>query len=171
MDKFPLICGERPLGELRAEQEGLYTWFSAHCPPMEGIWCVFLLGERGTLRLGVLEPAGGNLTISRRISQQAQKPLGKLLRAELRKVGQEGDWEPLKQVNTALKTPWITGKLQGVKGILKREEGCLLLLAIPYDCGQPFPLTPLFCFAKPIELAGGSFLQFAFNEREEPVFP
>ena len=28
MDKFPLMLEGRPAGELTAEREGLYTWFS-----------------------------------------------------------------------------------------------------------------------------------------------
>ena len=32
MDKFPLTADGRPAGELIAQREGLYTWFSARCP-------------------------------------------------------------------------------------------------------------------------------------------
>ena len=32
MDKFPLLMDGKPTGELTAEREGLYTWFSARCP-------------------------------------------------------------------------------------------------------------------------------------------
>ena len=57
MDKFPLTADGRPAGELTAQREGLYTWFSARCPlPEEGLWCAWVVGDRGELRLGAKEP-------------------------------------------------------------------------------------------------------------------
>ena len=59
MDKFPLLMDGKPTGELTAEREGLYTWFSARCPLRpDGLWCAWAVGDRGELRLGVLEPEG-----------------------------------------------------------------------------------------------------------------
>lgn len=59
MDKFPLMQGGVSVGELITEQEALYTWFEARCRlPGEGLWCAWAVGDRGELRLGVLEPCG-----------------------------------------------------------------------------------------------------------------
>ena len=65
MDKFPLMLEGKPAGELMTEREGLYTWFSARCPlPEAGLWCAWAVGDRGELRLGVLEPEGsGQISI------------------------------------------------------------------------------------------------------------
>ena len=59
MDKFPLLWKEAPLGELTTEREALYTWFTARCRlPGKGLWCAWAVGDRGELRLGILEPEG-----------------------------------------------------------------------------------------------------------------
>ena len=80
MDKFPLIWRERPLGEMSVEQEALYTWFTVCCRlPEPGLWCAWAVGEQGQLRLGVLEPVNGKLTIRRRFSRRMTEPLGKLV--------------------------------------------------------------------------------------------
>ena len=79
MDKFPLMQGGVSVGELITEQEALYTWFEARCRlPGEGLWCAWAVGDRGELRLGVLEPCGDRATIRRRFSARLTAPLGKL---------------------------------------------------------------------------------------------
>ena len=76
MDKFPLLLDGGPSGELTAEREALYTWFTARCPLPEeegALWCAWAVGDRGDLRLGVLEPqgeGGGPGMIRRRFSRQ-----------------------------------------------------------------------------------------------------
>ena len=77
MDKFPLMQGCFSVGELITEQEALYTWFEARCRlPGEGLWCAWAVGDRGELRLGVLEPCGDRATIRRRFSARLTAPLG-----------------------------------------------------------------------------------------------
>ena len=69
MDKFPLMQDGRPVGELITEREALYTWYEARCRlPGEGLWCAWAVGDRGELRLGVLEPCGDRASIRRRFS-------------------------------------------------------------------------------------------------------
>ena len=54
MDKYPLLLEGSPAGELTAVREGLYTRFTARCPLPEGLWCAWIVGEGGELRLGRL---------------------------------------------------------------------------------------------------------------------
>ena len=85
MDKFTLMQGGVSVGELITEQEALYTWFEARCRlPGEGLWCAWAVGDRGELRLGVLEPCGDRATIRRRFSARLTAPLGKLRQGEIR---------------------------------------------------------------------------------------
>ena len=87
MDKFPLLWEGKALGELTVEREALYTWFTARCRlPREGIWCAWAVGDKGELRLGVVEPQNG---IRRRFSKQMTEPLGTLRRGELRPAGEK----------------------------------------------------------------------------------
>ena len=75
MDKVPLYWENQVVGELMAEGEALYTWFSARSRLMgQGLWCAWAVGDRGEFRLGVLEPAGSQLTIRRRFSSRMTAP-------------------------------------------------------------------------------------------------
>ena len=170
MDKFPLLWEGKAIGELSAEQETLYTWFTVRCRlPGEGIWCAWAVGDRGELRLGVVEPQNG---IRRRFSHQMTAPLGKLLRGELRPAGDrtEENWTAAPEPDRLFRTPWLRRQLRDVRGALTRTAEAGRFLALPYDEKQPFPLTPLFCLAQPRNIGGKRYLVYAFDGKEWPVF-
>lgn len=173
MDKFPLLWKNKTVGELTAEREALYTCFSARCTlPGEGIWCAWAVGDRGELRLGVLEPQAGAGAIRRRFSHRMTAPAGRLLRGEVRSVSRQEealDWAPVSDGAALFRTPWLRERLQSTEGMLWRREGETLLLAVPYDPRRPLPLMPLFCFARPLRVRGERYLVFAFDEKERPV--
>ena len=160
MDKFPLMQGGVSVGELITEQEALYTWFEARCRlPGEGLWCAWAVGDRGELRLGVLEPCGDRATIRRRFSARLTAPLGKLRQGEIRPAHppEPEDWTPLERSAVRLRSPWLREQLHLVSGVLVREEQGRRELAVPYDVGRPFPLTALFCFAiSAVSMAGAT---------------
>ncbi len=172
MDKFPLLWAGEPAGELTVEQEALYTWFTARCRlPEEGLWCAWAVGERGELRLGVLEPAGEQAVIRRRFSRRMTGPLGDLLRGEVRSAASAGtDWEPAPAPERLFRTPWLRRQLQGTAGALTRRREARRELALPYDPGRAFPLERLFCFARLRRLGEGLYVVYCFDEREWPVF-
>ena len=147
MDKFPLLWKERSVGELTAEREALYTCFSVRCAlPGEGLWCAWAVGDRGELRLGVLEPQGDAAVLRRRFSHRMTAPAGRLLRGEVRPASPPeeaaGDWAPAEAE---------------------------ALFAVPYDPRRPVPLTGLFCFARPCRVRGERYWVYAFDSRERPV--
>ncbi len=172
MDKFPLTWGEKAVGELTAEPEALYTWFTARCRlPGEGLWCAWAVGDRGELRLGVLEPGGGQAAIRRRFSRQMTAPLGKLLRGEVRPAGGAPEiWEPAERPEALFQAPWLRKRLQGMKGALTRTAGERRYLALPWDPAAPFPLTTLFCLAHIRMIRGKRYAVYAFDSGETPVF-
>lgn len=172
MDKYPLLLNGRPSGELAAEREGLYIRFTARCPLQEGLWCAWVVGERGELRLGVLEPSGNQETICRRISHRAVEPLGRLLRGEVRRNDAEPPelWEPAAEPERLFRAPWLRQRLRGVQGALTRRAGTGRRLALPYDRRKPFPLTTLFCFARIRQINGSFYVVYTFDEGERPVF-
>ena len=172
MDNFPLMLEGRPAGELTAEREGLYTWFSARCPLPEGLWCAWAVGDRGELRLGVLEPEGAQGTIRRRFSRQLTAPLGRLLRGEVRPAGAGAPetWEPAPDPERLFRSPWLRQRLKGARGARTRQTGERRYLALPYDKGKPFPLTTLFCFAHVRAIGEGTYVVYAFDGQERPVF-
>lgn len=173
MDKFPLMLEGKPAGELTAEREGLYTWFSARCPLPDGLWCAWAVGDRGELRLGVLEIEGTQGSIRRRFSGRLTAPLGRLLRGEVRPAGarEPEDWTPAPAPEQLFRAPWLRQRLRGVQGALTRRAGNTRCLALPYDPKKPFPLTTLFCFARLRRIGESSFAVFTFDGEERPIFP
>ena len=175
MDKFSLLWDGRAAGELTVEREALYTWFEACCRlPGEGLWCAWIVGEGGELRLGVLEPAGEQAVNRRRFSRRMTEPLGKLLRGELRPAagGTPAAWEAAQDPAASFRSSWLQKRLRGVRGaLLHRGEDGRRYLALPYDRREPFPLTTLFCFACVRHIGGRAYAVFAFDGEEQPVFP
>lgn len=171
MDKFPLCWNGKALGEMMVEAEPLYSCFSARCRlPWQGLWCVWLVGEKGELRLGVPEPQEDGAAIRRRFSNRMTAPLGRLLRGELRPAAsaETAPWEAV--ACDSFQTPWLRRQLQEMNGALMRQTGRCRFLAVPYDERYPFPLPPLFCFARIRQIAGEAYAVFAFNQEEWPVF-
>ena len=170
MDKFPVFDGEKVCGELTAEQETLYTCFSVSCHlPDAGLWCAWAVGERGEMRIGVLEPVGHCAELRRRFSCRMTMPLGRLLRGELRPAGSAAEkWE--QGIHPPLQTPWLRQQLEGVSGVKSCMVGGRRYVAVPYELHRPFPLVPLFCLARIRILKEKHYAVFAFDEREWPVF-
>lgn len=173
MDKFPILLDSRPAGELSVEQEGLYTCFTARCPLPPGLWCAWAVGDRGELRLGVLEPSGNQGVIRRRFSRQLTGPLGRLLRGEARPAAlrEPENWETVPDPERLFRAPWLRQRLRGAQGVLTRQTGEGRCLALPYDRGKPFPLTTLFCFAHLREIRAASYVVYHFDSQDRPVFP
>lgn len=177
MDKFPLTQGGEAVGELEVLEEALYTRFIARCRPLgEGLWCAWAVGEKGELRLGVMEPAGEELCISRRFSGRMTQPLGRLLRGEARPARQareeagEGaeSWRPEAAPARLFRTPWLRRQLQGARGVLTRPWAEGMELALPYHPASPFPLTPLFCLARIRVIGEERYVVYRFDRREWP---
>jgi hypothetical protein len=130
------------------------------------------VGDRGELRLGVLEPEGDQAAIRRRFSHQLTAPLGRLLRGEVRSADRCGEeiWEAAPQAGQLFRTPWLRQQLRGASGALTRTEAGRRYLAMPYDKGKPFPLTPMFCFAEPRQIHGARYVVFCLDQNDWPRF-
>jgi len=170
MDKFPLCWQGKAAGELTTEREALYTCFSAQCClPGRGLWCAWIVGDRGELRLGILEPGERGACIRRRFSHRMADPLGRVLRGELRPVeaAEQESWVPVEA--HAFQTPWLHQQLRQIPGALTRMTAQRRFLAVPYSEKKPFPLPPLFCFARVRRIGGEEYVVFAFDPEEWPV--
>ena len=174
MDKFPLLLDGKSVGELTATEEALYTWFEARCRlPGEGIWCAWVVGAGGELRLGVLEPRGDRAAIRRQFSKRMTQPLGTLLRGEARLVSvpaEKAPWQVAANPETLFRTALLRQQLRGAEGVLVRETAGVRYVALPWDRRRPFLLTELFCFARMSRIGGREYAVFAFDRDETPVF-
>jgi len=171
MDKFSVCFQGKALGELEVQAETLCTCFTVRCRlPQEGLWCVWLVGERGELRLGMPEPNGDGAGICRRFSGRMTAPLGRLLRAELRPVTAAAAeaWKPVTE--GVLHSPWLRQQLCTAGEVLFCRAGDCLQLAVPFDSNRPFPMPSLFCFARIRQIRGREYAIFAFDRENWPVF-
>lgn len=169
MDQVPILWNRATIGELTLEPEGLYIRFTARCRVPEGLWHLWLIGDRGELRLGVLEPEGSYFVIRRRCSAQTAAPLGAVLRGEVRSATrEETEWEQFPESERP--SHWLRRQLRGQKDLWRRKEGDRTYLAVPYDKENAFPLLPLFCFARVRPVRGTLCAVFAFDADGWPLF-
>lgn len=173
MDRFPVLWNGASAGELTAQREGLYTCFHVRCqPPENAVWCAWAVGDRGELRLGVLEPSGGAFVLRRRFSDHMTAPVGRVLRGELRPAGEQPmcQWTAAPRPDQLFSASWLRRLLQGLTGAMTCTEGNIRCLMLPYDPKEPFPLTELFCFARLRYLGEKAYVEFQFDRTEQPVF-
>lgn len=170
MDKVPLLWNGSAAGEISVEEGSADALFSVRCGIREeGLWDVWLVGEGGELRLGVMETARGCGRLRRRFSGQLTAALGRLERGEARPLGRRADWETAENPATLFQTDWLRRELDGVAGALVRRGQ--RQLALPYDEKAPFPLLPLFCFARVCAIRGRQYVLYRFDAGEQPLFP
>lgn len=174
MERYPLMYQGVPVGEMTTETSGLYVRFQAAGRlPDQGLWCAWAVGEKGQLRLGVLEPGDGGASICRRISAREASGLGTMERGELRPADQRTPqvWENAAAPEQLFSTGWLRRGLRGRMGVLTRSEGLFRYVAIPWEPGEPFPLISLFCLASVQTVEGRRRAVFRFGEGERPVLP
>lgn len=170
MERLPLLWAEESAGTLSWEREGLYVRLCVRCTRSEtGLWYGWVVGERGEIRLGVLEPADGGLVLNRRLSHRELEPLGALIRGEVRSASDTVPcaWEPLR--GGTLQTPYLREQLHGKSGVLFRTERGLRVLAIPYSAKLPFPVPAMFCLTRVEQIGGKPYVILTLNPAEEPV--
>ncbi|MDE6456331.1 MAG: hypothetical protein K2L38_10615, partial [Dysosmobacter sp.] len=73
-------------------------------------------------------------------------------------------WAPLSR------PPWPRPRRNGVHAPRPRRAGPGRYLALPYDKGKPFPLTTLFCFARLRSIGEETYVVYAFDGQDRPVF-
>ena len=132
-----------------------------------------MVGERGALSLGVLEPEGtGRLGLLRRPYSRDIQALGPPVRGEAHCSFsfQKDPWQAAEHPGLLFESPFLRTRLEGVPRAWRREREGLLLLAIPLEEGGPFPLEALFCLARVERVAGQLCAVFAFRG-EEPEAP
>jgi len=171
VDKFSVCWHEKSCGELTVRREGLHTWFHARCHlPKDGLWCVWVVGKEGDLRLGVLEPQGSEAEIKRRFSESITNPVGQIQYGEVRRVEEKRQSRWCHGVPVFFRTPWIQRQIAGRSDILACDDEKGRMIAIPFSMNQEFPLSALFCFAEIRPISGKYYAVFAFDKKEWPIF-
>ena len=175
----------KPDGMVQIKEEGLQAVISARASDDgAGLYKLYLLGREGSLLLGTLLPEGGVLRLRRTIPlsqlrrQGLWPPSGAEIRLSYAFGGPAGEGERPPAGWTREDNP---ARLMGerllkecaatLKGGLTRWEGVGFVLALPWEPGGVFPLTPLFCFASAERMDGRGYAVFRFNGRGCPRLP
>lgn len=155
------------VGQLQVKQEGLYTLFQASTPTLGAdLQAVYLIGEQGQQRLGVLEKIGVGGDLRRRLSRQMLRPLGTITHGDVRPVG-DSPWQPLP--HHAFQSPYLQVQCAKVAGGLWRSQGSGGQIAVPMRVDAPFALMSYFCFFKDRQINKAPYLVVTLDNGEHPM--
>ncbi len=142
--------------------------------PRDGLYRLVLIGERGKLPLGVMEPEGDTLKLVRRPYQRDVLSLGRILRGEARRSahfsGGNG-WQYTEHPAQLFTSRWLRRDLEEMGPALWRREKGKLRLALPYTPQRRFPMEKLFCFAVMERIEGTAWAVYTFDGEEGPCLP
>ena len=172
MERYVLYCQGAARGELTLLPQGACTQVEARMPdPGDGVYRAALVGERGTLKLGVLEPSAGELCLRRRPYSRDVAAIGPILRGEAAcSVPFGGAWERVERPAALLRDPFLSRRLADVPSGWRRQ-GEVLELALPLERGRPFPLETLFCLARVETVEGTDCAVYRFDREGKPLPP
>lgn len=179
--RFELAAGRGHV-ELR-EEEGRVRVRAELADDGRGLYKAWLLGRGGRFPLGALLPEGKTLALTRTLSRAELERRGfwpvRGAAVELafspRDGGRAWDapqgWRREESPWTLLGEPLLRQSARELRGVLLRREDRGFLLAAPWREDRPFPLAPLFCFARIMPLGGAMYAVFAFSGGGCPVLP
>jgi len=171
MDGYPVVLNGAAAGRMTVSREGLYNVFDVACRPEETtVFRAFAVGERGELRLGVPVPEhGGLFTVRTRVSVRESEKIGRPLRCELRTAEDGGTWQETAAPTELFRSPELRRELAGVSFALFRRTEGRLVLALPFEPGDAFPLPERFCCARTAMAEGRLCAVFTFDSEEKPL--
>ena len=176
------ILVKNPEGTVEIREEGPRAAISARAKDDgRGLYKLYLRGKEGELPVGTLLPEGGELRLGRTIPMDRLRSRGlwPSPRAEIRlaySFGQkaaDGEGPPAGWTREDHPARLMGERLlkecaAPLKGGLTRREEEGFVLALPWEPGGAFPLTPLFCFATAERLDGRGYAVFRFTARGCP---
>lgn len=173
MERVKLYCGGAVAGEITLVPDGLRTLVRAQMDdPGDGLYRAALLGERGELLLGVMEPKGGKLLVSRRLLTRDLAVVGSVQAGEATcsiPFGEEKRWRESLCPEKLLRSHFWRSRLRGVERCWWRREGKRLYMALPVEKGRPFPLETIFCLAEIRPVGDRVCAVYSFDESERPL--
>ena len=152
------------------EQQGRAVCCAQIPDDQRGLYKCWLVGPTGKALLGTFVPQEGALRLERTLSvselkrQGAWPPEGGEAALAFTFGGKEGPpqgWSRVDAPGQLLGEPLLSAAARG-PALMRREENGFLL-AYRYEPDSPFPLTPLFCFARMMRLNGRDYLCFPFR--------
>ena len=155
--EYPVYCEGRLCGTMYISRVGGDTCFEL-TGKEKGIFRAWVEGESGELQLGIME----NGCLRRRFSPRMTCAIGRTICARLECLSQSASaWRCVRKGEFPM---W---KLP--ENACCRKKGRQCELALPYGEGEPFPLLPLFCFARICMMKGRRWAVFLFDDEGHPI--
>ena len=158
-------------GQLLVREDGVRAELLAEAEDTgAGLYKGYAAGPGGRLLLGTFVPEEGRLRLRRSVSRRELEQAGCWPVEGGEAVlafsfgGQKGPPKGWQRENTPgrlMGEPLLAAAAPGPA--LVRQERNGFSLAYPYGPDKPFPLTPVFCFARLEELDGRPYLCFPFR--------
>ena len=172
---YPVLYQGEQVGQVTLTEQGGRTQAAVSCRrDNAGLFRAYLLCERGEYPLGVLEPRGEEMCLRRTVRTGELQALGVIWRGEMRMsyaFSRPDGWQSLERAEAFFTADAELSRLAaGIQGGLWRREGSGRLLALPYAPERPFPLAPLFCFARVETIRGSVYAVYRFEEGDRPAF-
>lgn len=182
---YDVLYREDKVGTLRVRQRGLMTEFDCLCTYKAGRVLRLMITSGSTRRdLGVMLPDGEKLKFNKRYSKNGLKQMSinfieavYLIDDEETSItvsvdngisssfNNKNDW--LAEVNpqNLFYDQQLRQACKSVKGALIKHlsDGCILL-ALPFNTGEPFPLIQIFCFGESMSISGKNYLVFRLKD-------
>lgn len=178
--QLPIYDGTTQRGILTAKRQGLRTLFHVRCPKWgEGVYKIWLQGEREALLLGTLVPEGEVFTLERSISNAMLREKG-VEHCAAAMVVSEGvaeatpaertgsEWRSTQGLELPALEAGLAREIRGLKGGRWRPIQGGIAVTCPWVIGQPMPCMPLCCFASWSPERGGT-LAWMLDETGKPM--
>ena len=173
-------CFECPDGAVTVRQEGDRAICQAiRSARGDGLYKAWLKGGKSRFLLGTLIPDGGALRLRRIVPviQLKNLELWPPAGAEITMAFPFGEpspppgfqWED--HPERRMGDPLLAQSAKELGRVLIRKEENGFSLAVRFQPGTPFPLTPLFCLSCLEQISGTWYLRFDFSRRGYPERP
>lgn len=173
MERLTVYCRGAAHGEATLEKEdGRVDIRLAMDDPGDGLYRAMLVGTRGQLPLGVLEPGDGCLTLRRRPCRGDVERLGGSLRVQTEcsfAFRKKHPWQKTACPAELVNSGFLRERLAGVSRAWWRRGKGNVTLALAWEEGQPFPLEALFCFGRVDAVDGCRCVIYTFDEQGAPL--
>lgn len=173
MERVKLYCRGVSCGEAElCETDGRLEIRAEMPDPGDGLYRAVLVGERGELSLGVMEPRDGALVLRRRpeLCETARIGAVRSVRAGCSfPFRKKSAWRATDCPAELFRDELLRAGVRGQTRAWWRREQGRLTVALPMKPDAEFPLVSLFCFARVERMEGELCAVFSFDERELPV--
>ena len=173
MERLQLYCRGEHCGEaVMKEAEGRLEICAQMRDPGDGLYRAVLMGERGELSLGVMEPKDGMLVLRRRPQLCDVARIGAVRSVQVGcsfSFRKKSVWQKTDCPGELFRDPFLRAQLSGQGQAWWKRTEERLSVAFPLRTDAAFPLEALFCFARAEHVEGTLCMIFAFDRHEMPL--